>query len=66
MSTDKIRQLEKQYESLDIQIQATEKSGVYENGHLSNLKNQKLQVKDQLSYLRRQSWTDSQTVNLDE
>jgi len=66
MSTDKIRQLEKQYESLDIQIQAIEKSGVYENSCSSNLKNQKLQIKDQLSYLRRQSWTDSQTVNLDE
>lgn len=65
MSTDKIRQLEKQFETLNRQITAMEKLG-QQNEQLNNLKKQRQQIKEQLAVLRRQSWIDSQTVNLDD
>ena len=66
MSTDKIQQLEKEHATLDYRIGAMERTGIYEDLTLQELKRRRLAVKDQLSQLRRDVWESTQTIDLDD
>lgn len=62
----KIRELEKKHEELDRKIQAKEKTGIFEDSNLADLKKQKLAIKDQLSQLRKSAWEQSQIIDMDD
>ena len=64
MYKDQIRQLEHQHQQLDNQIDTLEKTGIYEDIRMQDLKKRRLSIRDQLSDLRRKQWVhDHETVN---
>jgi hypothetical protein len=67
MYESRIRHLEITHETLNKKIDALEKTGVFTDPHLAEMKKQKLQVRDQLSDLRRRQWEhDHETVDMDD
>ncbi len=64
MYKDQIRQLEHQHQQLDNQIDTLEKTGIYEDTRIQELKKRRLLIRDQLSDLRNKQWVhDHETVN---
>ena len=64
MYKDQIRQLEHQHQQLDNQIDTLEKTGIYEDTRMQDLKKRRLLIRDQLSDLRRRQWDhDHERVN---
>lgn len=53
MYKDQIRQLENQHQQLDNQIDTLEKTGIYEDTRIQELKKRRLLIRDQLSDLRK-------------
>jgi hypothetical protein len=66
MYENRIRHLEQMHEALDKQIDGMEKTGKFDDVHLNNLKKQRLQLRDQLSELRRKQHDHDQEVGHDE
>ena len=66
MYENRIRHLEQMHEALDKQIDGLEKTGKFDDVHLNNLKKQRLQLRDQLSDLRRKQHDHDQEVDHDE
>lgn len=66
MYENRIRHLEKIHESLDKQIDGLEKTGRFDDIQLHNLKKQRLQIRDQLSDLRKKQHEHDQEVGHDE
>ena len=67
MYKDQIRQLEHQHQQLDNQIDTLEKTGIYEDLRLQELKKRRLAVRDQLSDLRRRQFEhDHERVNYED
>lgn len=65
MYENRIRHLETMHEALDKRIDALEKTGVFTDPQLAEMKKQKLQIRDQLSDLRRRQWEhDHETVDM--
>lgn len=62
---DQIKLLERNHNDLDVKISALLNSKVYSDHQLIELKKQKLEIKDQLSKLRRQYYNDHQQVDFD-
>lgn len=56
MYEGRIKHLEVMHESLDNQIDGLEKTGKFDDTHLNTLKRQRLQIKDQLTDLRRRQY----------
>lgn len=52
MYEGRIRHLEKMHAVLDKQIDGMEKTAVFDDTHLHNLKKQRLQIRDQLAELK--------------
>ena len=52
MYEGRIRHLEQMHAALDKQIDGVEKTGVFDDTQLHNLKKQRLQIRDQLAELR--------------
>lgn len=63
---DQIKLLEKEHARLEREIQALEHSGKFTDNQMRLLKKQKLQIKDQLSILRKQEYEDRQYVEFDD
>jgi hypothetical protein len=61
----RIRQLERVHQNLDHQIDALEAAGKADDAQLSEMKKQRLAVKDQLRELRRRQWDHDQEVRFD-
>lgn len=53
MYENRIRHLEEIHQTLDKKIDVLEKTGVFEDNNIHDLKKQRLQVRDQLAELRR-------------
>ena len=66
MYESRIRHLEQMHETLDKQIDGLEKTGKFDDVHLGNLKKQRLQLKDQLSDLRRRQYEHKQEIGYDD
>lgn len=67
MYETRIKHLEEMHRVLDNKIEALEKTGIYEDHALANMKKQKLQIKDELRRLTRLQWeNDHETVQLDD
>jgi hypothetical protein len=67
MYQDQIRHLEVQHRDLDNKIDTLEKTGIYEDLRLQELKKRRLQVRDQLNDLRRRQFEyDHERVNYDD
>lgn len=67
MYETRIKHLEEMHRVLDNKIESLEKTGIYEDHALQNLKKQKLQLKDELRRLNRLQWeNDHETVHIDE
>lgn len=66
MYESRIKHLEQIHQSLDKQIDGMEKTGVFDDSQLHNLKKQRLQIRDQLSELRRKQHEHDQEVGHDE
>lgn len=67
MYETRVRHLEVMHEALDKRISVLEKTGVFTDPQLTELKRQKLQIRDQLSDLRRRQWEhDHETVDMDD
>ena len=67
MYETRIKHLEEMHRVLDNKIELLEKTGIYEDHALQNLKKQKLQLKDELRRLNRLQWeNDHETVHIDE
>lgn len=67
MYETRIKHLEEMHRVLDDKIFKLEKSGIYEDYALANMKKQKLQLKDELRRLTRLQWeNDHETVHLDD
>jgi len=57
MYEGRIRHLEQMHTVLDKQIDGMEKTGVFDDTQLHNLKKQRLQIRDQLAELRARQQT---------
>lgn len=59
-SSDEIRRLELEHQSLDSKINSMSKTGVYDDAQLRMLKKQKLVVRDRLASLRKSEYDENQ------
>ena len=66
MYENRIRHLEVMHEALDKKIDGMERTGVFDDTHLHDLKKQRLQIRDQLADLRRRQNEHDQEVGRDE
>jgi len=67
MYETRIKHLEEMHKVLDNKIETLEKTGVFEDTKLQEMKKQKLQLKDELRRLTRLQWEhDHETVHLDD
>lgn len=67
MYETRIKHLEEMHRVLDQKIDTLEKTGVFEDNKLHEMKKQKLQIKDELRRLTKLQWEhDHETVNLDD
>ena len=66
MYENRIRHLELMHETLDKKIDGMEKTGVFDDTHLHDLKKQRLQIRDQLADLRRRQEAHDQESDDDE
>jgi uncharacterized protein YdcH (DUF465 family) len=66
MYQQRIKHLEALHAVLDKQIDGLERTGMFEDISLQTLKKQRLQLKDQLSDLRRQQYDHDQEVGYDD
>lgn len=67
MYETRIKHLEEMHRVLDSKIETLEKTGVYEDTKLHDMKKQKLQLKDELRRLNKLQWEHNhETVNLDD
>lgn len=56
MYENRIQHLQEMHATLDKQIDGLEKTGRFNDTHLSDLKKQRLALKDQISELQRRQW----------
>lgn len=67
MYENRIAHLEEAHRSLDKQITTLEKSGLYEDLHLEELKKKRLLYKDEIATLKRKQWEhDHETIDFDD
>lgn len=66
MYENRIKHLEHTHEMLDKKIDAMERTGVFEDTNLHELKKQRLQVRDQLADLRRRQYEHDHEIIHDE
>ena len=66
MYESRIKHLEKIHETLDKKIDGLEKTGVFEDNNLHQLKKQRLQIRDELADLRHRQHEHDQEVDPDE
>jgi len=64
MYKDRIRQLERQFEGVDLQIEAILKSDIFEDQHLKDLRNQRESIREELSTLRKQQYDHDNEYNV--
>ncbi len=62
MYENRIKHLEHMHEILDKKIDALERTGVFEDNNIHDLKKQRLQIRDQLADLRRRQYEHDQEV----
>ena len=63
MYENRIKHLEHVHEMLDKKIDTLERTGVFEDNNIHDLKKQRLQVRDQLAELRRKQHEHDQEVD---
>jgi hypothetical protein len=63
MYENRIKHLEHVHEMLDKKIDVMERTGVFEDNNIHDLKKQRLQIRDQLSELRRKQHEHDQEVD---
>lgn len=64
MYEHRIAHLEELHRSLDRRVDAMEKSGVYDDEYMSNMKKERLRIKDEIAILRRKQWEhDHETIH---
>lgn len=63
MYENRIKHLEHAHEMLDKKIDTMERTGVFEDNNIHDLKKQRLQIRDQLRELRRKQHEHDQEVN---
>jgi hypothetical protein len=56
MYENRIRHLEEMHESLDKKIDGLEKTGKFDDHQMSELKKQRLLIRDQITDLRKKQW----------
>lgn len=66
MYENRIKHLEHTHEMLNKKIDGMEKTGVFDDKHLHDLKKQRLQIRDRLADLRRKQHEIDQEVDLDD
>ncbi len=67
MYENRIKHLEELHRDLDKQIDTLEKTGLYEDLKLEELKKKRLQFKDEIAILKRKQWEhDHETVDFDD
>ena len=59
MYENRIKHLEEAHRALDKQVDALEKTGLYEDLKLEELKKQRLQLKDKIAILKHKQETDT-------
>lgn len=62
MYENRIKHLEHTHEVLDKKIDALERTGIFEDNNIHDLKKQRLQIRDQLADLRRKQYEHDQEV----
>lgn len=63
MYENRIKHLEHTHEMLDKKIDVMEKTGIFEDNNIHELKKQRLQVRDQLAELRRKQHEHDQEID---
>lgn len=63
MYENRIKHLEHVHEMLDKKIDIMERTGVFEDNNIHDLKKQRLQIRDQLAELRRKQYEHDQEVD---
>lgn len=66
MYEGRIRHLEQMHAVLDKQIDGMERTGVFDDTQLHNLKKQRLQIRDQLAEMKAKQQAHEQEVGRDE
>ena len=66
MYENRIRHLETMHETLDKRIDGMEKTGVFDDNQLHDLKKQRLLIRDELADLRRRQHEHDQEIGHDE
>jgi uncharacterized protein YdcH (DUF465 family) len=56
MYENRIKHLEESHAALNKQIDALEKTGNFTDDHISNLKKQRLHLKDEIAILKKKQW----------
>lgn len=64
MYENRIKHLEHIHEMLDKKIDVMERTGVFEDNNIHDLKKQRLQIRDQLAELRRKQHEHDQEIDL--
>lgn len=63
MYENRIKHLEQVHEMLDKKIDVMERTGIFEDNNIHDLKKQRLQIRDQLADLRRKQYEHDQEVD---
>jgi uncharacterized protein YdcH (DUF465 family) len=67
MYENRIAHLEELHRSLDRRITAMEQSGVFDDEYMSNMKKERLRIKDEIAILNRKQWEhDHETIHGDD
>lgn len=67
MYENRIAHLEEAHQSLDKQIAGLEKTGKFDDNYINELKKKKLQLKDEISVLKRKQWEhDHESIDFDD
>ena len=67
MYEHRIKHLEEAHRSLDKQVETLERTGVFGDERLSNLKKERLRIKDEIAILKRKQWEhDHETIHYDD
>lgn len=67
MYEHRIKHLEEMHHALDKQVETLERTGVFGDDRLHNLKKERLRIKDEIAILKKKQWEhDHETIDFDD
>jgi len=67
MYEHRIKHLEEMHRVLDKQVETLERTGVFGDERIQNLKKERLRIKDEIAIMKRKQWEhDHETIDYDD